>query len=791
MTYIIGFFVALYLVLRINKLEERVNKLTSNQGVPVQARPQVASIQPSHTAQATQAQQGPQTLHATAPHVAPAPQAVSAQPHATQPTPQSPSQSSAQPLYQPIQPTTQPLKAKTADDHSEFKFGSQVLTTVGIVAVLLGVIFFLRYAFDTGLITEGMRIFLGYISGLAFVVVGYFLRAKYQSYGTGLTGGGLGIFYITTYAAFEFYGIISQPAAFALFIGITALGACLAIAYNSMPIIMFSLLGGFLVPLIFPLTDSVHVLFPYLIILNLAVLLIARFKAWPKLTVVSLIATGLLGLTWVVSYKAQEVVQVTFVYVTILFLIYFATSFINFLVRDRDYKGIDAFLVYVLPVFYFSLCSPLIETREGYAIFALVVGVFYLVMSLVLRTMFNQSSAMSKCSNIMMVIGSLYLIIATALHFEGNITTIMFAAEAILMVVSGVMFRARATRILGIVLAAFVGIISLGHIFEDNFGTSPIFNEMTFTVWFSILMFAIIWYVYKLHLPKRNQLENSSATADNVDESESNAGRGIGAVGVAGLVFLWISSEPLRLLTGETNVYLPMLWSLYALVFIAISFWAKEFVFRVIAYVVMGLGVLMLIVNSWALDVDYAFILNTRVLSTIVIVIVMSMIIAMMKMNRDQLRANPNQVFAVCYLIMNGLILWAGSLEIIDYFNNKARVLVGARPMYDSYYPGEEITAIENTKRVVLSLYWLGYSMLGLTYGILKKSHLVRMFTIGLLSITVVKIFIYDTANLSDVYRFISFISLGVILLVAGFAYYRFKDRIIGLVKSDDINPTV
>lgn len=765
MTYIIGFFVALYLVLRINKLEERVNKLTSNQGVPAQARPQVASTPPSPTPQQSQSPQGLQTTQATEPNVAPIPQTVAAQQYAPQ-----------------------PIKVKTADDHSEFKFGSQVLTTVGIVAVLLGVIFFLRYAFDSGLITEGMRIFLGFISGLAFVLVGYFLRAKYPSYGTGLTGGGLGIFYITTYAAFEFYGIISQPAAFVLFIGITALGAGLAIAYNSMPIIMFSLLGGFLVPFIFPLTDSVHVLFPYLIILNLAVLLIARFKAWPKLTVVSLIATGLLGLTWVMSYKAQEVVYITFVYVTILFLIYFATSFINFIVRDRDYKGIDAFLVYVLPIFYFSLCSPLIETREGYAIFALVVGVFYLVMSLVLRTIFNQAPAMSKCSNIMMVIGSLYLIIATALHFEGNITTIMFAAEAILMVVSGVMFRARATRILGIVLAAFVGMISLGHIFEDNFGTSPILNEMTFTVWFSILMFAVIWYVYKLYLPKRNQLENS---ADNVDESESNAGRGIGAVGVASLVFLWLSFEPLRLLTGETDVYLPMLWSLYALIFISISFWAKEFVFRVIAYVVMGLGVIMLIVNSWALDVDYAFILNIRVLSTIVIVIVMSMIITMMRINKDQLRANPNQVFAVCYLIMNGLILWAGSLEIIDYFNNKAHLLVGARSMYDNYYPEEQVTTIENTKRVVLSLYWLGYSMLGLTYGIMKKSHLVRMFTIGLLSVTVVKIFIYDTANLSDVYRFISFISLGVILLVAGFAYYRFKDRITGLVKPDDVNTTV
>lgn len=49
MTFLIGLAVTIYLILRINKLEERVNKLTSTQSVPVsvplQVKPQAPAQQ--------------------------------------------------------------------------------------------------------------------------------------------------------------------------------------------------------------------------------------------------------------------------------------------------------------------------------------------------------------------------------------------------------------------------------------------------------------------------------------------------------------------------------------------------------------------------------------------------------------------------------------------------------------------------------------------------------------------------------------------------------------------------
>ncbi len=118
----------------------------------------------------------------------------------------------------------------------------------------------------------------------------------------------------------------------------------------------------------------------------------------------------------------------------------------------------------------------------------------------------------------------------------------------------------------------------------------------------------------------------------------------------------------------------------------------------------------------------------------------------------------------------NGAVLWATSFEILDYYNGQLQNNVGD-------------ISIENTKRVVLSAFWLVYALCGLAVGILKRSIFARYLSSILFGVTIFKIFLYDTANLDDIYRFISFISLGVILLIAGYCYYRYKDRITEFVR--------
>jgi uncharacterized membrane protein len=93
-------------------------------------------------------------------------------------------------------------------------------------------------------------------------------------------------------------------------------------------------------------------------------------------------------------------------------------------------------------------------------------------------------------------------------------------------------------------------------------------------------------------------------------------------------------------------------------------------------------------------------------------------------------------------------------------------------------------------RNAAVSVAWSFYAMAALSYGILRKSVSHRIGAILLFGAAVVKVFLYDTSDLSTLARFISYFSLGVLLLLSGYAYNRFRDRISGFVKEYPSSPS-
>ncbi len=62
--------------------------------------------------------------------------------------------------------------------------------------------------------------------------------------------------------------------------------------------------------------------------------------------------------------------------------------------------------------------------------------------------------------------------------------------------------------------------------------------------------------------------------------------------------------------------------------------------------------------------------------------------------------------------------------------------------------------------------------------GIVWRFRSARILAIAGFAIVVFKVFLYDVVGLSDIYRILSFITLGVILLVISFLFYKYKDEI-------------
>jgi len=75
--------------------------------------------------------------------------------------------------------------------------------------------------------------------------------------------------------------------------------------------------------------------------------------------------------------------------------------------------------------------------------------------------------------------------------------------------------------------------------------------------------------------------------------------------------------------------------------------------------------------------------------------------------------------------------------------------------------------------QVGLSVLWTLYGALALVWGFLRKDPPVRYAALGLFGLTVLKVFLVDFAAVQTSFRILSFLVLGIVLLLVSFAYQK------------------
>ena len=188
----------------------------------------------------------------------------------------------------------------------ETLIGGKLLNRVGALALVIGVGFFLKYAFDNDWLNETARVVLGGAAGLLLVAGGHrFHRRGLSVFAQGVTGAGVGILYLSIYAAYDFYHLVPQPAAFLLMALVTAAALLLSLYYDARAIALLGWAGGFLTPFLL-VTAQLNTwgLFIYITLLDaglIAVLLSRRH--WRVLEPLGIVATYATYLAW--SFRAD------------------------------------------------------------------------------------------------------------------------------------------------------------------------------------------------------------------------------------------------------------------------------------------------------------------------------------------------------------------------------------------------------------------------------------------------------------------------------------------------------
>ncbi|MCU1331671.1 MAG: rane protein, partial [Candidatus Angelobacter sp.] len=126
----------------------------------------------------------------------------------------------------PAKPDMATPKFGQAVNHSsedlEGTIGKLWLNRIGIVAILIGVAYFLKYAFDSGWIGPGGRVAIGLLAGIAVVVWSEAFRRKGSvAFSYSLKAVGIGILYLSLWAASQYFHLIPAGVAFAAMILVT------------------------------------------------------------------------------------------------------------------------------------------------------------------------------------------------------------------------------------------------------------------------------------------------------------------------------------------------------------------------------------------------------------------------------------------------------------------------------------------------------------------------------------------------------------------------------------------
>ncbi|MGB8060319.1 MAG: DUF2339 domain-containing protein [Candidatus Sulfotelmatobacter sp.] len=408
-----------------------------------------------------------------------------------------------QPPY-PLVPPSPPPPRRTATAHApqpdlESRIGSHWLNRIGIAALLIGISYFLKFAFDNNWIGPAGRVTIGLIAGIAMVVWSERFRIHgYKAFSYSLKAVGIGALYLSLWAAFHVYSLIPSGVAFAMMLIVTAATAAMALSQDAQILAAFALAGGFSTPLLLSTGLNREVaLFSYVAILDLATLVLVTFKPWRRLLVMSYAGTLLLYMGWYSEFYSRSQLGLTLAFATLFFAIFAIAPLVTLQPENEIpfLAAIPAVLAFVNAGVYFLQSYAMIEEidKTYMAWFALALAAIYIVLSRQVhaRTRAPGASEILYFLHLAVAIG--FITVAIPIRLDAHWITIGWFIEA------GVLLWI-ANRIQSDFLNAFaLGALALGVVrllLIDNFETTQlIFNLRMATYAVAVVVLgAVAWY---------------------------------------------------------------------------------------------------------------------------------------------------------------------------------------------------------------------------------------------------------------------------------------------------------
>lgn len=673
--------------------------------------------------------------------------------------------------------------------------GKNLASKVGILVTVIGIFIGAKYAIEHDLISESMRIMLGYMAGIVLMGLGFKLRKKYPAYSAVLMGGGLCVAYFITYIAFTYYQLFPRMVAFGIMVAVTAGTVYAALLYNRVIIAHLAQVGAYAIP--FLLSDNsgnYTALFSYIAIINAGMVMISVKKYWKSLFYAAFGITWFIYAFWFVAVSDEaNFKQVAWFFLSIFFLLFYTSLLIYKLIKKEKFYFGDVMLLVPNAFIFFGFGLHLLQ-KAGFSdgwlgAFTVMNALIHGGVALLVKKIIGKENHLFG-----LLIGLVisFLVIAVPVAFEGKAIVLLWTAEAFMLYLLGRKWK------------------------------SDLFLNFSMLMITISLFATIIRFAYDVNL-----LMETSANSKRPAAFFNSSFLTTVLVIIANCVLIWLHRNRYR--SEETNkqsfryiffdVFFPsvVIGLTYFTFFLEISHWFND-----ITIAMRGADGSF---DPWAKEVSMAMLTGLLLYSFVFTLILVAM-------NHRWFGSKAiKAVFFGFFMIL--LIFWGAvflrmlNAQAINYFERGqtglyfgiwnlldryvmlipiAGLMYYYQPKFNSepnryamkvlwtqlvvvilflflsfeYLLWTNVSGANNQYTYGLSILWGLYALALIAYGIWKKHKGVRFSAMILLVVTLLKVTIFDLSRANTLTRTISYIALGGILLLISYLYNRYKDLLFG-----------
>ena len=649
------------------------------------------------------------------------------------------------------------------DERNVFErfLGTNWLSKAGIITLVLGIGFFVKYAIDQEWINEVGRVGIGLITGAIIIGIAHKLKAKYHVFSSILVGGGIAVFYITITLAFREYGLFGDTLAFALLIITTIFSVILSILYNRKELAIFSLLGGFASPLMVSTGEGNYVvLFSYIFILNTGMLILSYIKKWRIIGIISFVLTLAFFWTWIFNSYKNQFFSVS-LFISLFFIQFYLLSLID---HYKSQKKISAYQVFLILINNFStfLAFIYVFNNYHYDVSGLITISLAVINAVVLVILFRNSRIDRNIIYLIIAIVLSFVSLAIPIQLKGNIITLFWAAESVILLLLWQKSRIKIFYT-GFILISILVLISY---FMDINNLYSFKNAMPFLAnrLFITGVVVIAAFVINMLLLKR----------DSTEEQYKKQFFGIYSFILIALAYIVPFIEIDTQLAKHTSL------AAYEMSYLRYTALAT--------YTTIYIAVLGFIYNKYVSTNKYIF--GLLYSAVILYVVFYTNFVADLRYSLfySVKEYFPTGYFSIhlfslpaiayiIYLVTKNIksysvwLSWLLAISVVVILSIETEnIVIWLFGNPENYY-----SVLYDVRTFGYPILWGIIAMILMIWGLNRKEALLRKISLVFFAFIVVKFYAYDVWKMSQSGRIISFVLLGVILLLVSFLQQKIK----------------